>query len=271
MNKEQLVDYISQAAKGGKQKQEIITELKLEGYQVPEIEDAYRAWENPASSAIASAEADSSADLSAGTTPTQTNATETPVDAVAPPPDAPLPPRSHAYHRMFLIGGVVFLLLSGVLIFALGRRNAPQPAPQPTVTETPSLPTPTLEPIPVSPTGPEQMTIADCTVTTPEPSEEEMAQADACIEEHFRFCTPATFKTESTQYEIIGKRGASCLVKTSYVEHENPQWVGPEMTCKLGQAPDFLSAMEDTTLCSGPLRDLMKQAEQPAETADPTP
>lgn len=274
MDKEQLIAHISEAAKEGRQKQEIITELKLEGYKLPDIQDAYSTWENtPIPDEPNSAPAGSATDPSSAAA-VRTNAVETvhPADSgitADQPPGIPSPP-AHPHYRLFLIGGIILLLVSGGLFLALRQRSQPPPASPPAITTTPEpLPIPTTEEASPTATLLLRPGVADCGTSSPDQSDADIERADTCIQEQFQSCTAATYTTEldltplegigTYHYEIIGKRGGSCLVKISFVKNPNQELVGPEMTCKLDNTTDFLTATQEYTLCSGPLRELMQQ------------
>jgi len=83
-----------------------------------------------------------------------------------------------------------------------------------------------------------------------------------CFEERFAKCRTATLTVnykggEVYEYEILGKEETGCEVRSGFLNHPDPTWVGKEMTCLLDRAKPFLKAVEDTRACEGPLKKLM--------------
>jgi len=90
----------------------------------------------------------------------------------------------------------------------------------------------------------------------------EVCEDEACFEERFMRCEPASIEQTlveglSYYYEIIGPEGDGCRVKSRFTANPNPAYVGPEMTCVYDNTAPFADAITDTSRCEGELYDLM--------------
>lgn len=86
-----------------------------------------------------------------------------------------------------------------------------------------------------------------------------------CFKEQFTWCTPSgvtqTYPLRpevSYYYEILQKEGEYCKVKSYFLTHEDPEWVGPEMICLYNNHIEFQQATTDTTRCEGELYNMMR-------------
>lgn len=87
---------------------------------------------------------------------------------------------------------------------------------------------------------------------------------EACFDEEFSSCAPKgafitayVSDTLSYRYEIVGKDGDKCNMKSFYPSNPNPEWENKEMVCEYDNSKSFDEAVKGWNGCEGELWDLM--------------
>lgn len=87
-----------------------------------------------------------------------------------------------------------------------------------------------------------------------------------CFKAKFAKCEPATVTFTVLdnlvyRYEILGKKGDLCAVKSKFLANPNPKWMDKEMICEYNSSEEFDTAVKNMKKCKGELYDLMISGE----------
>ena len=88
----------------------------------------------------------------------------------------------------------------------------------------------------------------------------------SCFDTNFKDCKPAKYTSSvnlggvvTYYYEISRKALGGCMVKTKFLDNPNPEWLNKEMSCIYDNTKKFSDAVRDTSNCTGPLYNLIRQ------------